>query len=155
MLASVLLDLSQTGTIEASFEAGQEVLKNMKPLGNLHKQRVQQAGFVVLKSPDIPSILIETAYISNPREEQELRDASHQQDVAQAILNGIRNYFRRNAPPDTLYATRQYIIAQGDTLSDIAERYNVSIVSLRHYNQLSGDDIQVGQVLRIPAGSDS
>ena len=155
VLASVLLDLSQTGTIEASFEAGQEVLKNMKPLGNLHKQRVQQAGFVVLKSPDIPSILIETAYISNPREEQELRDASHQQDVAQAILNGVRGYFRKHAPPGTLYAARQYIIAQGDTLSDIAQRYNVSIVSLRHFNRLSGDDIQVGQILRIPAGSDS
>lgn len=155
VLASVLLDLSQTATIEASFEAGQEVLKNMMPLGKLHKQRVQQAGFVVLKSPDIPSILIETAYISNPHEERELRDASHQQVVAQAIMNGIRSYFTRNAPPGTLYASRQYIISQGDTLSDIAQRYNVSIVSLRHFNRLSGDDIQVGQVLRIPAGSDS
>ena len=155
VLASVLLDLSQTGTIEASFEAAQEILKNMSPLGKLHKKKVQQAGFVVLKSPDIPSILIETAYISNPQEERELRDAHHQQAVAQAILNGIHNYFTRNPPPGTLYASRKYIIARGDTLSDIAERYNVSVVSLRHFNRLSGDDIRVGQVLRIPAGSDS
>lgn len=155
VLASVLLDLSQTGTIEASFAAGQEVLRHMEPIGKLHKRQVQQAGFVVLKSPDIPSILVETAYISNPEEERKLRNASHQQAMAQAILNGIRNFFSRNAPPGTLYAMQQYIIARGDTLSDIALRYNVSIASLRNFNQLSGDDVKIGQVLRIPAGSDS
>lgn len=155
VLALVLLDLSQTGTIEASFEAGQEILSNIKPIGRLHKHSVQQAGFVVLKSPDIPSILIETAYITNPEEERKLRSASHQQAIAQAILNGIHNYFARNAPPGTLYASRKHIITRGDTLSDIAQRYNVSVANLRHFNHLSGDNIRVGQVLRIPDGSDS
>jgi len=155
VLASVLLDLSQTGTIEASFEAGQEVLRNIKPIGKLHKRQVQQAGFVVLKSPDIPSILIETAYITNPNEERKLRSASHQQAMAQAILNGIRDFFAKNSPPGTLYAARKHIITQGDTLSDLAQLYNVSIASLRTINHLSGDNVRVGQILRIPVGSDS
>jgi len=155
LLASVLLDLSQTGTIEASFDAGQEVLRNMKPIGKLHKRQVQQAGFVVLKSPDIPSILIETAYISNPEEERKLRSTSHQEAMADAILSGIRSFFAKNPPPGTLYAARQHIIVRGDTLSDIAQRYNVSTASLRNVNHLTGDNVRVGQVLRIPAGSDS
>ena len=155
VLASVLLDLSQTGTIEASFEAGQSVLKHMKPIGRLHKHTVQQAGFVVLKSPDVPSILIETAYISNPDEERKLRNPTHQQAMAQAILSGVRSFFARNPPPGTLYAARHHIIAWGDTLADIAQRYNVSIASLRGYNRLSGDGVRVGQVLRIPTGRDS
>ncbi|MBA1331288.1 N-acetylmuramoyl-L-alanine amidase, partial [Candidatus Endoriftia persephone str. Guaymas] len=77
-LASVLLDLSQIGTLQASSEAADRVLKNLKHLGKVHKRKVQQAGFVVLKSPDIPSILVETAFISSPKEEGRLKDAAHQ-----------------------------------------------------------------------------
>ena len=77
LLASVLLDLSQTATIEASLDVGDEVLRGLKRLGKTHKSRVQQAGFAVLKSPDIPSILVETAFISNPQEEKRLRDVRH------------------------------------------------------------------------------
>ncbi|PSQ91909.1 MAG: N-acetylmuramoyl-L-alanine amidase [Proteobacteria bacterium SW_6_67_9] len=104
-LASVLLDLSQTAPIESSLDAGERVLNELGSVNDLHKRSVQQAGFVVLKSPDVPSILVETAFISNPTEERQLRQRQHQQDLAEAIHEGVRNYFRNQAPPGTrIYA---------------------------------------------------
>lgn len=101
MVASVLLDLSQTATIESSLTVGERVLGQLGEVNRLHKHSVQQAGFAVLKSPDIPSILVETAFISNPKEERQLNSAGHQQDLAQAIRDGLRQYFERRAPPGT------------------------------------------------------
>lgn len=157
MLARVLLDLSQTATKQASYEAGRELLQELRPLGKLHKKEVQQAAFAVLKSPDIPSVLVETAFISNPSEERKLRSSKHQHILAKALLNGVRDYFTKNAPPGTLYAmkARQHVIASGDTLSEIAQRYHVSMASIRSENRLSGDSVKVGQVLKIPAFEDS
>ncbi len=157
MLARVLLDLSQTATKQASYEAGRELLQELRPLGKLHKKEVQQAAFAVLKSPDIPSVLVETAFISNPSEERKLRSSKHQHMLAKALLNGVRDYFTKNAPPGTLYAmkARQHVIASGDTLSEIAQRYHVSMASIRSENRLSGDSVKVGQVLKIPAFEDS
>jgi len=156
MLARVLLDLSQTATKQASYEAGREMLEELKPLGKLHKKEVQQAAFAVLKSPDIPSILVEAAFISNPSEEKRLKNRQHQNVLAQALLNGVREYFTKNAPPGTLYAIkeRQHVIASGDTLSAIAQRYHVSMSSIRSQNKLSGDRVRIGQVLKIPAFGD-
>ncbi|MBI5461256.1 MAG: N-acetylmuramoyl-L-alanine amidase [Gammaproteobacteria bacterium] len=107
LLKSVLLDLSKSASIEASMSVADNVLGELKQIGNVHKSRVQQAGFMVLKSPDVPSILVETAFISNPAEERQLRDARHQQRLAQAILKGIRAYFRENPPPGTVMASRE------------------------------------------------
>jgi len=156
MLARVLLDLSQTATKQASYEAGHEILQELKPLGKLHKKEVQQAAFAVLKSPDIPSVLVETAFISNPNEERKLRSNKHQTVLARALLRGVRDYFTKNAPPGTLYAmkARKHVIARGDTLSEIAQRYHVSIASIRSENKLSGDRVSIGQILRIPAFGD-
>lgn len=118
LLKSVLLDLSQAASIEASMNVADNVLGELKHIGNVHKSRVQQAGFMVLKSPDVPSILVETAFISNPAEERQLRDARHQQHLAQAIMKGIRAYFRENPPPGTVMASREpesnSVVAQGD-----------------------------------------
>jgi N-acetylmuramoyl-L-alanine amidase len=150
MLASVLLDLSQTASIEASLEAGEQVLKQLKKVGKVHKPHVQQAGFAVLKSPDIPSILVETAFISNPREERKLTSSRYQSAMASAILNGVRGYFSKFPPVGTRIAMKQHVIARGDTLSEIAERYNVSMEHLRDANDLKSDTLHVGQVLRIP-----
>lgn len=158
VLASVLLDLSLTGTIEASLELGDYVLKQLKHIGRVHKSRVHQAGFVVLKSPDIPSILVETAFISNPGEERKLRDAAHQERLAQSIMRGIEGYFDRNPPPGTRLAqaaARRHVIARGDTLTGIAQRYDVSLTRLRSANGLTRDILRVGDVLTIPTGSDS
>ena len=155
LLASVLLDLSQNATIESSYNVAEQVLRALRPLGKLHKQSVQQAGFVVLKAPDIPSMLIETAFISNPSEERNLRSVSHQRKMSGAILDGIRAYFRRYAPPGTLYASRRHVITSGDTLSEIARQYRVSVASLRNVNQLKGNTVRIGQVLMIPTAADS
>ena len=97
-LAKVLLDLSTTAQINDSLKLGDAVLGNLGKVNRLHKPRVEQAGFAVLKAPDIPSILIETAFISNPAEEKKLADASHQQELAEAIAKGIANYFAKNPP---------------------------------------------------------
>jgi N-acetylmuramoyl-L-alanine amidase len=104
VLASVLLDLSQSAAMSASMVAAEKVLTELNTVGDVRKARVQQAGFVVLKSPDIPSMLIETAYITNPGEEKRLRDERYQQKLAAAILNGIRNYFRESPLPGTRLA---------------------------------------------------
>jgi len=106
LVAEVLLDLSQTATIQSSLDVGSDVLKNLKKIGGVHKRRVQQAGFAVLKSPDIPSILVETAFISNPAEERKLRTHKHQQKLARAILRGVKGYLYRSAPPGTLLSER-------------------------------------------------
>lgn len=157
VLKSVLLDLSQTATIEASLTAGEQVLNHLRDVGRVHRHRVEQAGFVVLKAPDIPSMLVETAFISNPDEEKKLRSSAYQRKVAQAILDGVKAYFRQNAPPGTKVAMwnsmRRHIIARGETLADIADRYGVSVNQLRVTNKISGDRLFVGEVLRIPPGT--
>lgn len=159
VLASVLLDLSQNAALSASLNVGGEVIRQLARVGPVHKGKVQQAGFLVLKSPDVPSILVETAYISNPDEEKKLRSKSHHNKLTQAILAGIRNYFYKYPPPNTQLAlnkkggSRQqvsHVISRGDTLSEIAERYDVSMSALRSANHLSSDRVKVGQKLRIP-----
>ncbi|MBI4005470.1 MAG: N-acetylmuramoyl-L-alanine amidase [Gammaproteobacteria bacterium] len=156
ILKSVLLDLSQTASLEASIDIADRVLVGLKKLGKIHTRRVQSAGFAVLKSPDIPSILIETAYISNPAEEKNLRNRDHQYKLAEAIVSGLRSYFIEHAPEGTILALaeRKHVIARGDTLSTIAQYYRVSMQSLREHNGLKGDHIRVGQILSIPNGSD-
>ena len=94
----VLLDLSQTATISDSIKLGRAVLDELGDINTLHKPRVEQAGFAVLKAPDIPSILVETAFISNPEEEKKLRKPRYQEQMAQAILAGIKRYFGANPP---------------------------------------------------------
>ena len=134
--------------------------REMGEVGRMRRKTVQHAGFLVLKSPDIPSILVETAFISNPGEEDRLRSSKYQNGWGRAIANGAIAYFRQNPPPGTEYARHhelerpedvEYVIARGDTLSEIADRFNVPLRSLRQVNRLRGDRIRVGQVLRIPA----
>ena len=104
LLASVLLDVTQKESISDSVEAADNVLKALHGVGSVHGTRVKHAGFIVLKSPDIPSMLIETAFISNPEDERKLRDAGHQQRIAEAIRAGVRGYWYENPPPGTRLA---------------------------------------------------
>ena len=114
-LASVLLDLSQSATMKASEDMAGYVLEGLKALGKTHKPHVERANFVVLRSPDVPSMLVETAFITNPDEERRLRDPQHQQRLARAILNGVNRYFTRQPPPGTLYAARATAAVEGGT----------------------------------------
>ncbi len=104
VLASVLLDLSQTATQDASVNVARKVLKNFEHIGELHYASVQKAGFLVLKSPDVPSILVETAFISNPSEELKLVNTAHQAKIASAIFNGVRSYFSKDIAAESKVA---------------------------------------------------
>ncbi len=107
VLASVLLDLSQGASMSASVKAADMVMNELYSIGNVTRRGVKHAGFLVLKSPDIPSILVETAFISNPVEEARLLNATHQQRLAEAIYAGVRSYFYANPPPGSLIAQRR------------------------------------------------
>ncbi len=162
MLAGVLLDLSMTASLSSSLNVGQKVLSNMGRITPLHKRRVEQAGFMVLKSPDIPSILVETGFISNPSEARKLQTRSHQQALARSIHSGVKQFFHENPPPGTYVAwlrdagkiaagPREHVVRSGESLALLAQRYQVSLASLRSANGLKSDTIKIGQTLNIPA----
>lgn len=161
MLAGVLLDLSMTASLTSSLNVGQKVLSNIGRVTPLHKQRVEQAGFMVLKSPDIPSILVETGFISNANEASKLAAASHQQALARSISSGVRQFFQQNPPPGTYIAwlrdsgkiaqgPRDHTVRPGETLAMLAVRYQVSAATLRSANNLQSDELKIGQHLNIP-----
>lgn len=170
VLAGVLLDMSMTASRADSRQVARNIHKNIGSFAKMHKPRVEQAGFVVLKSPDIPSILVETGFISNPGEARKLKTRKYQQKMAKAIHKGITSHFARKPPMMTYVAERQkpqnkpvaaasvpaasvrtYKVVRGDTLSVIASRNGIPLKSLRKANKLSSDRIWVGQVLRIPS----
>ena len=160
VLAQVLLDLSMDGNRSQSIDAGKAVLAHLGKVAKLHKKRVEQAAFVVLKSPDMPSILVETGFISNPAEARRLSQAEHQAKVSRAVANGVVQFMRANPPPGTWLALNpgnqedlRYTITRGDTLSTIAQRYGISSRLLKSHNGLRSDKIRVGQVIRIPGGA--
>jgi N-acetylmuramoyl-L-alanine amidase len=159
VLASVLLDLSQNAAISASREAAARVLAELDHVGQLKKSDVQHASLIVLTSPDVPSMLVETAFISNPDEERRLRDPSHQERLAKAIHAGVRRYFYDNPPPGSrvaVLAARErgqalrHVVSPGETLGDVAGRYAVSIDDLRQKNRLATETVASGTILEIP-----
>ncbi|WP_245725917.1 N-acetylmuramoyl-L-alanine amidase [Marinobacter mobilis] len=159
-LAGVLLDLSMTASINASIGVGDYVLRNLEQVTRLHKSGVEQAAFVVLKSPDIPSILVEAGFISNPQEERNLGSANYRERLANAVFKGVEDYFNQTPPPGTLVAwqkrqstggTSHYQIRRGDTLSAVARDNRTTVRELMQYNGLSDDRVVVGQTIRIPA----
>jgi N-acetylmuramoyl-L-alanine amidase len=107
MLAGVILDMSMNATIAASLQLGSTVLGSLAGITTLHQKRVEQAGFAVLKSPDVPSILVETGFISNARDSQRLVTARHQQAVADCLFEGLQRYFQKNPPTDSYIAWQQ------------------------------------------------
>ena len=161
MLAGVLLDLSMTASINASLGVGSSVLGRLGNVAKLHKPGVEQAAFVVLKSPDIPSILVEAGFISNPKEEKNLASQWYRDKLASAIMDGIHEYFRRTPPPGTLLAWQkqnkgspevsQYRIRRGDTLSGVARQNQTTVSELMRFNGMSDDRVMVGQTIRIPS----
>lgn len=159
LLAEVLLDMSMNSTIQMSLDIGRKILGEMRGVAKLHKNSVQQAGFVVLKSPDIPSILIETGFVSNKTEAKNLSSLTYRRKLASSIASGVEDFFNSNPPDGTYIAWRKkqkgsytYTVSKGDTLSEIARKNGVSLDSLRSANTLRNDVIWIGQKLSIPAG---
>ena len=162
MLAGVLLDLSMTASLTSSLNVGQKVLSNIGQVTPLHKRRVEQAGFMVLKSPDIPSILVETGFISNSSEATKLQTASHQQALARSIRTGVKQFFEQNPPPGTYIAWLRdsgkiargasvHVVRSGETLAMLAVRYEVGVATLRSANGLKSDELKIGQQITIPS----
>jgi N-acetylmuramoyl-L-alanine amidase len=159
MLAGVLLDLSMTATLDSSLDIGGRVLRSVGKITRLHKKRVEQAGFVVLKSPDVPSILVEMGFISNPKEAKRLNQRDHQGKMARAIFSGVKEYFKNTPPVGSLLASQQkksgtvYVVARGDTLSEIAHKHQVSVGAIQRHNKLKSTRIRIGQRIKIPLSS--
>lgn len=157
-LKKILVDLSMTRSLETSMHVGKRVLQEMGQVTHLHSKRVESAGFVVLKSPDVPSILVETGYITNPQEAKNLNTLRHRTKLAKAIFRGINSYYEEKPPEGSYIAWKKnggsqikYTIASGDTLIAIADRYNVSVSALKKKNKLNSATIRIGQTLIIPA----
>jgi len=180
-LAKVLLDMQQGWAVQASDTVAGNVLKALGQLGPTHRGYVERANFVVLRSPDVPSILVETAFISNPSEERKLRDPGHQKALAEAVMGGIRGYFESTPPPGTWFAAQAarrngtelastksptdddsatadanvrdlHRVGEGESLRSIARQYGISIGALKSANHIDGNVVRTGTVLAIPAG---
>lgn len=164
VLAGVLVDLSMTATLNSSLQVGHHVLNSMGGIAHLHKRHVEQAGFLVLKSPDVPSILVETGFISNPEEARKLGTPAYRKQMAQSVFKGIKQHFYQHPPSGTYVAAqlesgtvkdfeRQHVVGAGDSLSAIAGRYGVSSQRLMQYNNMSTTTVKLGQTLKIPTGA--
>jgi N-acetylmuramoyl-L-alanine amidase len=176
-VAMTLLDLSMTATRGSSLAVGKMILKRMDKISRLHKKHVEEAAFMVLKAPDIPALLIETGFISNPGEAKKLATSSYQNKMAREIFYGLTGYFY-NEPPEGSYIAwkknggkssvaaaksvkkstsprnnklTKYTIKRGDTLSDIAEKNRTTVANIRRLNGIKDNSIQVGQRIKLPA----
>lgn len=169
VLAKVLVDLSMTNTINESVNLGGRVLKELAQLGKLHSKRVEQAGFAVLKSPDIPSILIETGFITNPTEEKNLLSSSYQTKIAQGVYTAVNQYFEQTpyynvasyqsptisnvTESSSSQSTNYHTVVRGDSLSEIAEKYRVSLSELKRINGLRSNVAMLGVRLKLPGNA--
>jgi N-acetylmuramoyl-L-alanine amidase len=156
VVRSVLIDLSQTATIGASLQLGGRVLKQIGNMTSLHNNHVEQARFMVLKSPDTPSILVETGFISNPREASNLSNANYQYKLSQSIFQGIKGYFWEHPPHGTLIEAmvmkNKHIVREGETWGNIAARYHMTTAALEALNPLpAGKPLKPKQQLIVPA----
>ncbi len=152
---SVLLNLAQSATIQDSLIYGADVVHQLEKVTDMHSYHVDQAPFVVLKSPDIPSLLVETGFISNPFEEHRLNTPSYQHKLAHALMLGIMDYLYQYPPHDTLVALQQQgrlhiTVKRGEALGEIAKHYWISVARLRAVNHLSSSALKAGQQLKIP-----
>lgn len=181
-LSQAVLDLQFGHSQRVGYDVAVKVISQLQRVGSLHKRRPEHASLGVLRSPDIPSLLVETGFISNPSEERLLGSSAYQQKIAESIYKGLRNYFLAHplqsipkeenrplqsasavnvepnpAPATTQYtgATQRHVVKRGETLSGIAAHYGVSMAMLRSLNTLKKDVVWVGQRLKVPAGSQS
>ena len=152
-LAFTLADMKKEHTMSSSYEFALHVIKQIKQVTKLHKKKPEGLSLAVLKSSDIPSVLIETGFISNPNEEKKLNTKHHQQKLANAIFKAVDNYFTENTPKDTLLAAitmKQHKVRSGESLSVLAQRYKISVAAIKSVNKLKSNVLRIGQTLKIP-----
>ncbi len=152
-LAMTLLDMSMDRSMAISHNIADDVLSNLGKVTKLHKHKPESASFAVLKSPDIPSILVETGFISNHKEERLLSQREHQNNIAKAVHKGVLRYFEANPPVNSLMASKgslKHNVGRGESLSVIAHKYQVSIASIKKANGLKSNMLRIGQKLVIP-----
>ena len=158
-LRKMLVNMSMESAIRGSKQAGKGILKGLSKVGRVHKKTLGLANFVVLRSPDIPSLLIETGFLSSRSDAQRLSSPAEQKKIAQAIFKGITRYFEKSPPVNTFISWRKQnatvrkviVVRRGDTLSGIAVRSGLSLQALKELNSLTSDVINPGQKLEVPA----
>ena len=153
-LSMAVLDLQFSHSQKEGYDVASRVLKEMSKVTTLHKSKPEHASLAVLKSPDIPSLLVETGFITNPTEERLLNSKSHQNKLAEAVYRGVLSYFNEKPPEGTLFASRnqgiKHKVTSGQSLSVIANRYGTSVAAIKQANNLKSNTLKVGQVLVIP-----
>ena len=152
-LALALADMSKEHSLGVSFGVANNVIAEMKKITKMHKKTPQNGNFGVLKSSDIPSILVETGFISNHKEEKNLTWPKHQQRLASAIHLGIKNYFMEHPLTGSYFASigyKKHKVRSGESLSVLAARYNISMNKLKSLNNLKSNSLRIGQTLKIP-----
>lgn len=154
-LAETILGLSMDHAMSTSYDLSKKVISEMKQITRMHKKLPQAASLAVLTAPDIPSILVEVGFISNPQEEKNLNWSKYRQQLANSIFVATKHYFSQTPPDGTLWASlksenRTHKVRSGESLSLLAQRYNVKVSSIMSANNLSSDRVRIGQVLTIP-----
>lgn len=154
-LNKVFFDMSKANSMQVGSDVGHLVVKELKQITKMHKKKPVGASLAVLKSPYIPSILVEAGFITNHREERLLNQAEYQNKVSNAVFKGIYRHFRESPPHDSLFAQKRrdikHTVRSGESLSILATRYSVSSSELKSHNNLSSSSLRIGQVLTIPA----
>lgn len=156
-LAQALLDMSMDHSLTTSYDISKMVISELKQVTSLHKKLPQAASLAVLTSPDIPSILVEVGFISNPNEEKNLNWNQHRQKLASSVFSAIKQHFRKLPPDGTLWANnarsekRTHKVRSGESLSLLAQRYKVRISAIKEANNMRNDTVRIGQVLTIPS----
>lgn len=159
VLASVLIDLSMTATVATSLEIGDTLINSLGTTIKMRRKNVEQAAFVELKSAGIPSLLIESGYVTNAGDAKNLDSTAWRKRFAGALVEGINHWFYERPPRNTLiawqkehggFAPGSYTVKRGDTLSEIAERFHVSMNEIKQHNQMKSNTVQLGQTLKIP-----
>ncbi len=153
-LTEMFLDMSMGNAMDVGYHVGDLVVKELKQVTKLHKKKPVHASLAVLKSPDIPSILVEAGFITNRAEEKLLNKSAHQNKIANAVFQGIYKHFTQAPPQDTLFAQKKraikHTVRSGESLSVLAARYSVTSKNLKAYNNLKSNSLRIGQVIKIP-----
>nr|WP_264874334.1 LysM peptidoglycan-binding domain-containing protein [Vibrio agarivorans] len=154
-VSQTLIDMQFQFSQREGYKVATKILNEMGKVAHLHQKKPINASLAVLKSPDIPSVLVETGFISNPTEEKLLFQRSHQDKLARALTTAIVQYFESNAPEGTLFANRsktiKHKVQKGESLSVIANRYGTTVTAIRNANNLKSNSLAIGQMLSIPA----